>query len=59
MDPDAWQQAAVHHEGSWWPCWQDWLVKRSSDQVSPPAMGAPEKGFAALGDAPGTYVLEP
>jgi polyhydroxyalkanoate synthase len=58
VDPDAWQLAAVHHEGSWWPCWQDWLVKHSSDRVAPPAMGAPEKGYAALGDAPGTYVLE-
>ncbi|MGE0333972.1 MAG: PHA/PHB synthase family protein [Gammaproteobacteria bacterium] len=59
VDPDAWQQAAVHHEGSWWPCWQDWLVRHSSDQVPPPAMGAPRKGFAALEDSPGTYVLEP
>ncbi len=58
LDPDAWKEAAVHHEGSWWPCWQDWLVKHSSDQVSPPAMGAPKKGYAALGDAPGTYVME-
>ena len=58
LDPDAWQPAAVHHEGSWWPCWQDWLVKHSSDQVPPPAMGAPQEGYAILGDAPGTYVLE-
>jgi polyhydroxyalkanoate synthase len=59
VDPDAWQQAAVHHEGSWWPCWQDWLVKYSSDQIPPPPMGAPKKGYAPLADAPGTYVLEP
>ena len=59
VDPDAWQQAAVHHEGSWWPCWQDWLVKYSSDQILPPPMGAPKKGYAPLADAPGTYVLEP
>jgi polyhydroxyalkanoate synthase len=58
LDPDAWQQAAVHHEGSWWPCWQDWLIKHSSDQVSPPLMGSPQMGYAILGDAPGTYVLE-
>lgn len=57
VDPDAWQQAAVHHEGSWWPCWQDWLVKRSLDQVTPPAMGAAQEGYAILDDAPGTYVL--
>ena len=58
IDPDAWQQSAVHHEGSWWPCWQDWLVRHSSsDRVQPPALGAPLKGYAPLGDAPGTYVL--
>lgn len=56
MDPDAWQQAAVHHEGSWWPCWQDWLVRHSSSQVPPPAMGAPQKGYVILDDAPGAYV---
>lgn len=56
IDPDAWQKAAVHHEGSWWPCWRDWLVRQSSEQVPPPKMaGAP----ASFGDAPGTYVFEP
>lgn len=59
VDPDAWQQAAMHHEGSWWPCWRDWLVRHSSDQTPTPAMGAPRKGYATLEDAPGTYVLEP
>ena len=58
VDPDAWQQSAVHHEGSWWPCWQKWLVKHSSGQIAPPPMGA-ARGYRPLGDAPGTYVLEP
>jgi poly[(R)-3-hydroxyalkanoate] polymerase subunit PhaC len=58
VDPDAWQRSAVHHEGSWWPCWEDWLVKRSADHVSPPEMGAPQRGYAVLGDAPGIYVLD-
>jgi polyhydroxyalkanoate synthase len=58
IDPDAWQQSAVHHEGSWWPCWQDWLVRHSfADRVPPPALGAPSKGYAPLCDAPGKYVL--
>jgi polyhydroxyalkanoate synthase len=58
IDPDTWQQSAVHHEGSWWPCWQDWLVRHSSaDLVPPPAVGAPPKGYTPLCDAPGTYVL--
>ncbi len=58
VGPDAWQQAAVHHEGSWWPCWQGWLVKHPSERLPPPAIGASRKGYAALCDAPGTYVLE-
>ena len=56
IDPDAWQKAAAHHEGSWWPCWRDWLVRQSSDQIAPPPMAAGRKN---LGDAPGTYVFEP
>lgn len=59
VDPDSWQQTAVRHEGSWWPCWQDWLVKHSSSRlVSSPPTGARQKGFPILGNAPGTYVLE-
>ena len=58
IDPDTWQQSAVHHEGSWWPCWQDWLVRHSStDRVPAPSLGAPSKGYAPLCEAPGTYVL--
>jgi polyhydroxyalkanoate synthase len=59
IDPDTWQESAVHHEGSWWPCWQGWLLKHSAaDRVSPPAMGEPSKGYAPLCDAPGTFVLD-
>ena len=58
VDPDLWQQQAVHHEGSWWPCWQGWLLHNSSDPTRPPKLGAPRKGFKPLCDAPGTYVLE-
>jgi polyhydroxyalkanoate synthase len=54
LDPDAWQRAAARHEGSWWPCWRDWLVRQSSEKVAPPKTGA---GRKPLGDAPGTYVL--
>ncbi|MCT8971519.1 PHA/PHB synthase family protein [Microbaculum marinisediminis] len=63
VDPDAWQASAVRHDGSWWPCWQDWLVRHSSDRVPPPATGCAGKGagkgYVALEDAPGSYVLEP
>src|SRR6516164_3909205 len=58
IDPDAWQKSAMHHEGSWWPCWRDWLDRQSSEQISPTPLGAPQSGYVPLGDAPGTYVLQ-
>ena len=52
---EAWREAATFHEGSWWPRWDAWLAGRSNGKVAPRVPGeAP--GFAALGDAPGTYV---
>lgn len=59
LDPDSWQQQAVHHDGSWWPCWQSWLAEHSGGLEDPLAIGAPRKGYKPLCDAPGTYVLEP
>lgn len=56
VDPDHWLAAAEAKEGSWWPEWVAWLDVRSGAPVSPPTLGAP--GYAALGDAPGIYVLE-
>lgn len=58
IDPDTWQQNAVEMQGSWWPCWLAWLARLSGPQVAPPPMGAAEKGYAPLCDAPGAYVLE-
>ncbi|MDP4003309.1 alpha/beta hydrolase [Methylobacterium sp. NEAU K] len=57
-DPDAWFAQTAPSEGSWWPAWAAWLAERSGPPVPPPATGAPAAGFAVLGDAPGTYVLE-
>ena len=58
VDPDSWQQRAVHNEGSWWPCWLRWLSQRSTaKKVPPPFMGSPKSGYSVLCDAPGTYVL--
>jgi polyhydroxyalkanoate synthase len=57
-DPDAWAAAAPRKEGSWWPEWAAWLEQRSDAPVAPPGMGAATEGYAAICDAPGTYVLE-
>lgn len=59
IPPTMWAETTDRHEGSWWPAWQDWLMKRSSrDKISPPSMGAPDKGYKALCNAPGTYVMK-
>lgn len=55
--PEQWLQLAEQHEGSWWPAWESWLDQHSSGKpVAPPAVGNPEAGYAALCDAPGTFV---
>lgn len=59
LDPDSWQAQAVHHDGSWWPCWRGWLANHSGMPVTTPPMGAPRKGLKPICDAPGTYVLMP
>jgi polyhydroxyalkanoate synthase len=55
-DPDAWQASMPVQQGSWWPAWHDWLAARSAGKVAPPALGAPDRGYPVLGDAPGAYV---
>jgi polyhydroxyalkanoate synthase len=58
IDPDTWQAVTPMQEGSWWPSWQVWLTSHSSDRISPLSLGAPERGYPSLDDAPGTFVLE-
>ena len=58
VDPDTWHQRVPRQEGSWWPAWQEWLNRQSSGAVPPPAMGAPQAGYPALEEAPGTYVFQ-
>ena len=52
LDADAWAAQTPRREGSWWPEWQQWLARQSGARAAPPPMGA------ALGDAPGEYVLQ-
>ncbi|MEQ8354065.1 MAG: alpha/beta fold hydrolase [Kiloniellaceae bacterium] len=58
VDPDTWQAEEPYKDGSWWPEWQAWLVERSAAQTDAPGMGAPDKGYGPLCDAPGSYVLQ-
>jgi hypothetical protein len=57
--PEEWAAQAVVKEGSWWAEWAGWLAARSAPDhlPAPPAPGAPDRGYPALGAAPGTYVL--
>jgi len=57
-DPESWADRTPRQEGSWWPAWQQWLAQQSGVKVRPPTMGASARGYAALADAPGTYVLQ-
>ncbi len=58
VPPDDWVRRAPQHEGSWWPAWSAWLAARSGVPSQPPALGAPERGYPAVEDAPGGYVHE-
>lgn len=58
IDPEVWLTATPVEEGSWWPEWVAWLRARSGEPTAPPSMGLAAGTYAALGDAPGTYVLE-
>jgi polyhydroxyalkanoate synthase subunit PhaC len=55
-DPDTWVREVPVEEGSWWPAWASWLRQRTTGERVPPQMGAEEKGFRPLTEAPGTYV---
>jgi len=53
--PEAWQESATRHEGSWWPDWQAWLDRLNGGERVPARMpGA--GGLPAIEDAPGAYV---
>ena len=56
--PDRWMDKAELRAGSWWTDWGAWLAGHSTGPVAPPGTGAPDKGLAPLGPAPGTYVFQ-
>jgi polyhydroxyalkanoate synthase len=56
--PDHWLDKAEMRAGSWWTDWGTWLAGHSTGLEAPPGTGAPDKGLAPLGPAPGTYVFQ-
>lgn len=58
VDPETWQAVTPRHEGSWWPAWEGWLAGHSRGLIPRPSMGASERGYPPLDDAPGIYVLQ-
>jgi polyhydroxyalkanoate synthase len=58
IDPDTFVKSVPSKEGSWWPEWVGWVARNSGAPVAPPAMGAPQSGYAPICDAPGTFVLQ-
>lgn len=59
IGPDEWIKLAPSHEGSWWGEWARFLARHSSPAVTPPPLGQSKQSAAMLGDAPGSYVLQP
>jgi polyhydroxyalkanoate synthase subunit PhaC len=55
LDPEAFEQTAKEHPGSWWTAWEGWLCAKSSGKVAPPKPGG--TAFTPIGEAPGKYVL--
>jgi polyhydroxyalkanoate synthase len=47
---EQWLETATRHEGSWWPEWQQWLVRDGSERVKA------RKPKKELEPAPGSYV---
>lgn len=58
VDPQSWEAATDTQDGSWWETWVAWLDGHSGELTKSPSMGAPKAGYAAIADAPGTYVFQ-
>jgi polyhydroxyalkanoate synthase len=51
-----WFDSTQPQPGSWWPVWQQWLLRHSSEKV--PARAPGSATYPPLADAPGGYVLQ-
>lgn len=58
IDPETWFATTPVKQGSWWLPLEKWISSYSVGPVDAPTMGAPDKGYPALMNAPGSYVLE-
>ncbi|MND05300.1 Poly-beta-hydroxybutyrate polymerase [compost metagenome] len=47
---EQWLEGAARHEGSWWPEWQQWLVRDGGEKVKA------RKPRKEIEPAPGSYV---
>jgi polyhydroxyalkanoate synthase len=56
-DPATWVAENDEQQGSWWPVWDQWLEEQMSGKNKAPKMGAAQKGYNVLRDAPGEYVF--
>ena len=53
--PEAWQEKAEFHEGSWWTDWQAWIdALNRGERVAARTPGAGK--LEVIEDAPGSYV---
>lgn len=55
-DAETWCNQQEKVSGSWWEDWHRWLAEHSGDWQSAPSVG--NNDYPALGQAPGSYVLE-
>jgi polyhydroxyalkanoate synthase len=57
-DPAEWLADNASEDGSWWIDFASWLAARSSAPTKTPRMGTASGKYAAVYDAPGTYVMQ-
>ncbi|ASJ74765.1 PHA/PHB synthase family protein [Granulosicoccus antarcticus] len=57
-NPSEWLADTDPVQGSWWPAFTAWLDERSGKPAALPPMGTSSGPYAALCDAPGTYVMQ-